>query len=76
MVDASYKPNRDSVKVGWEQVAGGYRRWIEMRGWADAKPEEISSELDTIQSLFTTTSPGARPLLYRPRKQEASDAID
>lgn len=51
----SYRPNKDSVKVAWEQVAIAYRKAAIARG-----ADEV--ELAAIESLFTTTAPGARPL--------------
>jgi hypothetical protein len=51
----TYRPNRDSVKVAWEQVAAAYRKAAIERG-AD------QAQLAAIESLFTTTAPGIRPL--------------
>jgi putative phage-type endonuclease len=51
----TYRNRRDGVKVGWEQVAFGYRTLLEQSG---ASPET----LDTIRSLYTAEVPGARVL--------------
>jgi putative phage-type endonuclease len=47
----TYRPTKDKVTIGWEQIATAYR------GLLGDRPE-----LDTIVGLFTTSAPGTRPL--------------
>ncbi len=72
-LDVTYKPNRDSERTDWKLVASAYRKALEefqsspplsRAAWRDV-------DLDAIQSLFTVTTPGARPLKYAPHKEEA-----
>ena len=49
-----YRRTKDKTKIAWEQIAGSYRMLL------DDRPE-----LDTIQSLYTRTEPGTRPLLIK-----------
>lgn len=69
----SYRRNKDSVKVGWEQVAAAYRRLIEEHG-LDSTAGGLDGGLDAIQSLFTRISPGARPLRLTYSKETTDDA--
>lgn len=55
-----YRPTKDKTEIGWEQIATAYR------GLLGDHPD-----LDTIQSLYTRTKPGTRPLLV---KWEDTDA--
>jgi len=51
----SYRPSKDRTTVAWEQVASAYRKAMEEYGVDPAWPA-------LIESTFTTTTPGARPL--------------
>lgn len=51
----TYKPNKDRVTVAWDLVASAYRKAAIEQG---ADPEQLAA----IESLFTTSAPGARPL--------------
>lgn len=72
---AIYRPNRDSAEIAWDLVAAAYRKWIEdsTGDSDDAVLVELRERLDAIQSLFTRTKPGLRPLRIN-RKEEAADA--
>lgn len=70
----TYKPNADSHPVRWELVAAAYRKWIEEAIGPRAEIVEPEYEkLDAIESLFTDTKPGQRPLRITIPK-EARDA--
>ena len=74
-VDVTARPNRDGQKVAWELIAKAHRKRLEgliAEHADDATWQSITEDLDTIESMFTTTTPGARPLRYVPHK-EASD---
>lgn len=72
---ATYKPQKDSHPIRWELVAAAYRKWIAddlaVRGGGHGI--EDAADLDTIESLFTDTVAGKRPLLIS-RKEEAEAA--
>ena len=72
---ATYKQNADSHPVRWELVAAAYRKWIvddlAVRGGGHGI--EDVGDLDAVESLFTDTKPGLRPLMIT-RKEEAADA--
>jgi putative phage-type endonuclease len=67
---AAFTQNRDSEEVAWELVASAYRKAIE--NYQQGGPL-MDFDLDSIQSLFTRTKPGFRPLRIT-RKEEAADA--
>lgn len=73
-IDASYKPNRDGTKVGWEFIAKAYRKTLEQLKADHYAGPHVDVDLDAVESMFTTTTPGARPLRYVPHKEEATDA--
>lgn len=62
-----HKKNRDSEKVAWQQVAAVLRGQLEQV--ARLGPEEVQDLLaaqpdyDTVVSLYTTVTPGARPFV-------------
>lgn len=58
-----YRPNRDSKRTDWKLVAGAYRKALE-------SPVDVPLDLDAIESLFTVTTPGARPLRVRWTNEE------
>lgn len=62
---ATYKPNADSHPTDWELIASAYRKQL-----AAVAPD---FDADAIESLFTRTKPGARPLRITV-KEEAKDA--
>ena len=55
-VTIAHRQNADSTVVAWDLVAKAYRKWITRD--VNVDPED----LDAIESMFTTTKPGARPL--------------
>ncbi len=59
----TWKENADSTEVAWELVAHAYREIAE--GLASAISEELQPDFDAIESLYTTTKPGARPFVIR-----------
>ena len=59
---ATYRPNADSVKTDWRLVAAAYRKALE--GSPLDNDAVFPGGLDTIESLFTQTVPGNRPLRY------------
>lgn len=63
----SYRPNKDSVKPAWEQIATGYRRRLIELG----VPED---ELAFTQTALTIVTPGARPLVVRLAKEAQAHA--
>lgn len=70
---ATYKPNADSHPVRWELVAAAYRKAIEQARGAMVLTALEELDLDAIESLFTDTKPGLRPLRITV-KEEAKDA--
>jgi len=62
----SYRHQADRHQVGWEEIAAAYRARLEQMG-ADV------AELEVIHDLFTTTTPGIRPLRITYSK-ESDDA--
>jgi len=74
-VTIAHRPNADSQVVAWELVAKAYRKALDEAHvseiennpeWdADDKMYRLDPaplDLDAIESMFTTTKPGARPL--------------
>ena len=64
-VTIAHRQNADSTVVAWELVAKAYRKALE--GLVDLtftgqKLAPSAADLDAIESMFTTTKPGARPL--------------
>lgn len=59
----TWKENADSTEVAWQLVAHAYREIAE--GLASAISEELRPDFDAIESLYTTTKPGARPFVIR-----------
>jgi putative phage-type endonuclease len=68
-VDVAFKPNKDSERTDWKLVAAAYRKLIDAYEHGRPTPDP-SLELDVIESLFTVTTPGARPLKYAPHKED------
>lgn len=66
LVSASYRPNKPTTKVAWEYVAAAYRKLLESLPDRDGLPLDP----ETIESLFTVTTPGARPLRYLVAKED------
>ena len=59
-VTIAHRQNADSTVVAWDLVAKAYRVLLDVEN-----PEKLARDgidLDTIESMFTTTKPGARPL--------------
>jgi hypothetical protein len=57
-ISISHRPTEPGHKVAWELVAKAYRKAIETKGeW----PIDIT-DLDAIESMFTTTTAPMRPL--------------
>lgn len=70
---ATYKPDKDGIEVRWELIAKAYRKAIE-KSRTDMVLRDLDDlDLDAIESLFTQTKPGKRPLRIS-LKQEALDA--
>lgn len=60
-VTIAHRQNADSTVVAWDLVAKAYRRAVE--DWRDMDgPNPGALDFDAIESMFTTTKPGARPL--------------
>lgn len=60
----TYRPTKDRTVIGWEQIATAYRGMLQEL--ANRHPQ-VAAEIadrdpDTIESLYTTTTPGTRPL--------------
>jgi putative phage-type endonuclease len=55
-VTIAYRPQADRESVAWELVAKAYRKAIETDDMT------IAEHLDDVESMFTTTKPGIRPL--------------
>lgn len=70
-VNATFRPNKDSTRTDWRLVAQAYRKLIDAYEHGQPTPDP-SIELDTIESLFTITTPGARPLRYAPIQEDQS----
>jgi putative phage-type endonuclease len=70
---ATYKQNADSIEIRWELIAKAYRKAIE-KSRTDMVLRDLDAlDLDAIESLFTTTKPGLRPLRITV-KEEAINA--
>ena len=69
-VDVIYRPNKPSRKTGWEHVAKAYRKWLEAVIAGEPGREGTHSDLDAIESTFTTELAGARPIRFSERKTE------
>jgi putative phage-type endonuclease len=71
-VDVIYRPNRPSVKVGWEYVAKAYRKAIAglQRDIGGEIPAHWDVDLDAIESTFTVEQAGARPVRFTERKED------
>lgn len=69
-VDVTAKPNKDGEKVAWELIAKAYRKWLETLLHSSLSETEGLERLASIESTFTTTTPGARPLRYVPHQEE------
>ena len=64
-VTIAHRPQADRESVAWELVAKAYRKAIEENDTAVDEQNEmplLRLDLDAIESMFTTTKPGARPL--------------
>lgn len=63
-----YRPGKERVKVDWQQVARAYRNLIEQHGldltFAQLETQ-IPGGLDTIESVYTRTEAGSRPLIVK-----------
>lgn len=59
---ATYKQNQPSTEVRWDLIAAAYRKAIE-QSRSDVVLRDLDAlDLDAIESLFTITKPGDRPL--------------
>jgi putative phage-type endonuclease len=70
---ATYKPSKEAIHVRWELVAGAYRKAIEQARGDVVLRDLDELDLDAIESVFTVTRPGNRPLLIT-LKEEAVNA--
>lgn len=59
-VDVTAKPNRDGDETDWKLIAAAYRKAI--------GEHQVDVDCDAIESMFTRTKPGARPLRYVPKE--------
>ena len=72
----SFKSNRPTRKIGWEQIATAYENTLYVLDrYRDHLPEEARTHLakdriDAVRSLYTTTVRPARPFKVTPNKME------
>ena len=64
-VSVSYRPQAERTTVAWQHVAEAYRKLLDSIREGRPDAGDIEASMDAIESLFTTTKPGNRPLLIR-----------
>lgn len=71
---ATYRQGKDRTEIRWELIAAAYRKAIEKAKGAMVLIELDALDLDAIESLFTQTKPGTRPLLISVREEAINAA--
>lgn len=61
-VSIAHRPSEPSQRVAWELVAKAYRKWIETLTATSLGDDIALDDLETIESMFTTTAAPSRPL--------------
>jgi putative phage-type endonuclease len=81
----TWKRSRDTQEVGWQNVAGSYRKMIEdllgvLDRIKDDSPDDwekvfqIRDNIDTVQSIYTIEKPGTRRINVQLTEEEEADA--